>query len=182
MKTKHPIGPKKKHYQDKKRQLQHDENVVTPNKSRRSNNNVGDVSVLKDKGNTSGSRNLIHDMNKVLLEMNSELVGSIATAALLLTKAVELLQSVHGNRHAVRQLVFNLINQHVAAQVDVAAIPLTPPQTVPVLYDKDIFQRHQWNTAIPVPLETGRTNMKRSQKRLLDALDTCGTLQHQMFL
>ena len=106
MKTKHPIGPKKKRYQDKKRQLQHDENVVTPNKSRRSNNNVGDVSVLKDKGNTSGSRNLIHDMNKVLLEMNSEL-GSIATAALLLTKAVELLQSVHGNRHAVRQLVTN---------------------------------------------------------------------------
>ena len=36
------------------------------------------------------------------------------------------------------------------------------------------------NTALPVPLETGRTNMKRAQKRLLDALDTCGTLQHQM--
>ena len=74
MKTKHPIGPKKKHYQDKKRQIQHDENVVTPpNKSRRSNKNSGDVAALKDQVKASGSRNVINDMNRVLLEMNSEL-------------------------------------------------------------------------------------------------------------
>ena len=170
------IGPKKKHYKVNppyvKKRVHNDENVVTPpNKSIRCNDGSGAVAALKDRCNTSGSRNVINDMNKVLLEMNSEL-GCIATAVLLLTKAVELLQSVHGNRHAVRQLVSNLINQHVAAQVDVAATPVAPPEVVPVLYDKDIFQRHQFNTAVPVPLETGRTNMKRAQKKLLDALDT----------
>ena len=88
--------------------------VTPPNKSSRrcSNNKGGDLVALKAIGNTSGSRNIMNDMNKVLLEMNSEL-GSIATAVLLLTKAVKLLQLVHGNRHAVRQLVINLINQHV---------------------------------------------------------------------
>ena len=89
MKTKHPIGEKKKHYKVnpphvKKRGIV-DENVATtpPNKSMRCNN-VGAVAVLKDKVNQSSSRNIINDMSKVLVEMTSEL-GSIATAIWLLT-------------------------------------------------------------------------------------------------
>ena len=81
------------------------------------------------------------------METTSE-VGSVATAIWPLTKTVELQQVVHGNRHENRQLVANLINQHVEAQVDVAAAPLASPQMLPVLYDKDIFQCHLFDTAL----------------------------------
>ena len=179
MKTKHPIGTRKKHYQDKKR-VNIDENVVTPpTKCRRLNSNNSSEVALQGIGNrTPCSKNIVNDMNQLLLEMNAE-SGPIVTSVWLLSKAIEILQRVHGNRHAVRQSVVNLMNQHVAAEADYAPA-LAPFGTLPVLYDKDIFKRHPFNTAIPVPLETGRTNMKRAQKRLLDALDTC--LQHQMFV
>ena len=139
MKTKHPIGPKKKHYQDKKRLLnqQHDENLVTPpNKSRRCNE-TSDVTALKDKINTPGRRNIINDTNQFLVEVIAEL-GSIATVVLLLTKDVDLMQSVHGNRHAVKQLLINLINHHIVLD-EVTAPPLAPLETVPVSYDKIYF-------------------------------------------
>ena len=86
------MDKKKKHYKEnphyvKKRGVT-DENLVTPpTKSRRCTSSSGKAA-LKDKGNTCCSKNIVDDMNIVLVEMTSEL-GSIATAIWLLTKALD---------------------------------------------------------------------------------------------
>ena len=186
MKVKHPIGPKKKHYQDKKRVIVHDENVVTPpNKSRKCNNNnscSSVQSVLKDNIKTCSRPNtdFIQNLNELVMEMADD-SGPMFTAILLLTKAVEVLHSVHDNREAVKELVINIIRQQVAVESQTAT-PQSPPGTVPVVYDKDIFHYHQLTPGLRVCLETAKSNRKRAKKRLRDALDSCGSLQHQMFL
>jgi hypothetical protein len=73
---------------------------------------------------------------------------------------------------------------------DVAATPTmkrllpkkAPKAVTPVSFKRDIFKYHKVGAAIEVPKETRKSNLSRCKKKLLAALDFCGSEQHQMYM
>jgi hypothetical protein len=73
---------------------------------------------------------------------------------------------------------------------DLATTPMTrvlpkqaPKKVTPVNYKHDIFKYHKFiGGGVEVPKETMKTNLKRCKKQIIQALNYCGSEQHQMYM
>ena len=62
------------------------------------------------------------------------------------------------------------------------AVAIAPKEVTPVNYRRGIYRFNRYNANIRVKERTGKTNLYRSIRKLEQALDYCGTLEHQMFV
>ena len=71
-----------------------------------------------------------------------------------------------------------------AVEPDEAApvVAIAPKEVTPVIYRHGIYRYHRYNVKLLMKERTGKTNLYRSIRKLEQALDYCGTLQHQMFV
>ena len=150
-----------------------------------------------------GNRNGINDINelKILLSEMSEELGPDFTSSFILSNVAQILKLAFDD---VEEAIATLVNEHLglvyAPATAVAVTPagntaqqstnsgLTPAPIaqetlVPVSYKPNIFKLSPLNPNLP-PLRGshGRVNLHRFKAKLVETLNECGTLEHQLYL
>ena len=119
--------------------------------------------------------------------MDNDFKGTV-TAPLLAEKIVQLLEYAFDKDEDIRltlQLVVDQMEELKEYELPDSSVPQLKAKTkvIPVTYKADIFKFNMYNPNVEVENEgTWKSTLQRCQRKLNEALDDCGTEQHQMYL
>ncbi|MGL5934522.1 MAG: hypothetical protein ACRCZI_02750, partial [Cetobacterium sp.] len=154
---------------------EHNGSLITPPPQKR---------VMRDNTNITNNSSPI---SSILKDMDSEVTANVGPQALA-EKIVELLEFLLSKDEDIQQTL-KLIADQIGETTEYVPpdLPLpklkAKPTVAPVTYKADIFQFNTYNPTIEVTNEaTWKSTRYRCQKQLIEALDNCGSLQHQMYL